>query len=155
MEMKRGELKKAVALRKREDFLLKKLVPLDEFIPIQPVDILQVCFVSFVFFLNTNQIQLVRLVSLFKMKMRTTIRTATFTCSRTNNQNNILQQEEKMDAHRSCFILTVLVTVDGMIKKRSNTEFQMILSFTQNSQMWYLKGISHNLCCFFNIFPIP
>jgi len=33
-EMKRGELKKAVALRKREDFLLKKLVPLDEFIPI-------------------------------------------------------------------------------------------------------------------------
>lgn len=79
----------------------------------------QFCF----FFLNTNQIQLVRLVSLFKMKMRTTIRTATFTCSRTNNQNNILQQEEKMDAHRSCFILTVLVTVDGMIKKRSNTEF--------------------------------
>ena len=75
------------------------------------------------FFLNTNQIQLVRLVSLFKMKMRTTIRTATFTCSRTNNQNNILQQAEKMDAHRSCFILIVLVTVDGMIKKRSNTEF--------------------------------
>lgn len=33
-EVKRGELKKVMALRKREDLLLKKLGSLDQFIPI-------------------------------------------------------------------------------------------------------------------------
>lgn len=82
----------------------KDLVSLDTFVPIWSIDILLVCFV-FVIFIIKNQVQFARSVSLFKMKIRTTVRTATFTCSKTNYQDNILQLPGKMEAHRSYFML--------------------------------------------------
>lgn len=57
------------------------------------------------FFKKTNQVRFARSVSLFKMKIRTTVGTATFTCSKTNYQDNILQLPGKMEAHRSYFML--------------------------------------------------
>lgn len=86
----------------------------DKIIPIWPTHIPP----GLVFFWNMNQVQPARLISLLKIKISTTIRTATFTYSWTNYQNKVYTANRVNGSSQIYFILMAPKTGKDYHKKK-------------------------------------